>query len=91
MKESNATILPIMRVEDWRAPIKEYLVIGTLPSDRMEAIKLTKRALGYCLIGEVLYRRSTSSSLLKCLSSEEGAYILREMCCYSILDPMCWR
>jgi hypothetical protein len=32
--------------EDWRASIKEYLFIGTLPSDRLEAIKLTKKASG---------------------------------------------
>jgi hypothetical protein len=45
----------------------------------MEAIKLTKRASGYCLIDGVLYRISTSPSLLKCLSSEESTYVLREM------------
>jgi hypothetical protein len=45
----------------------------------MEAIQLTMIALGYCLIDRVLYRRSTSPSLLKCLSSEESTYVLREM------------
>jgi hypothetical protein len=79
MEKSNAIVPLIMRAEDWRVPIKEYLLTGTLPSDRMEAIKLTKRASGYCLIDGVLYRRSTSSPLLKCLSSEEGTYVLREM------------
>jgi hypothetical protein len=45
----------------------------------MKAIKLIKRAAGYSLIDRVLYRRSTSSPLLKCLSSEEGTYVFREI------------
>ena len=79
MEESNVTVLPIMRAEDWRTPIKEYLLTGTLPSDKMKDIKLIKRAAGYSLIDGVLYRRSTSSPLLKCLSSKEGTYVFREM------------
>jgi hypothetical protein len=31
------------------------------------------------MIDGLLYRRSTSSPLLKCLSSEENIYVLREM------------
>lgn len=68
VKESVATVLLIMEVEDWRTPIKEYLFIETLPSNRNEIIKLTKGASGYCLIDGVLYQRSASSLLLKCLS-----------------------
>jgi len=79
VEESSATTLPIMGAEDWRAPNKEYLLTGTLPSDRLKAIKLTKKALGYCLIDGVLYRRSTSSPFLKCLSSKESIYVLREI------------
>jgi hypothetical protein len=41
--------------------------------------KLTKKASGYCLIDEVLYQRSISSPLLKCMSSKESTYVLREM------------
>ena len=44
MEESNATAFPIMRANDWRTPIKEYLLTGTVLSDILEAIKLTKRA-----------------------------------------------
>ncbi|KAL9399338.1 hypothetical protein Peur_008299 [Populus x canadensis] len=78
-RERDVIILLVMGVKDWRAPIKEYLLTRSSPSDRMKAIKLTKKALGYCLIDGVLYRRSTTSPLLKCLSSEENNYVLREI------------
>jgi len=42
--------------EDWRAPIKEYLLTGSLPLDKMEVVKQTKRASRYYLIDRVLYR-----------------------------------
>jgi len=55
MGERDVIILPVMGVEDWRALFKEYLLTRSSPSDRMKAIKLTKRASGYCLIDGVLY------------------------------------
>ena len=79
MGKRDVIVLLVIGAEDWRALIKEYLLIWSLPSNKMEAIKLTMIASGYCLIDGVLYRRSTSPSLLKCLSSEESTYVLREM------------
>jgi hypothetical protein len=79
MEKSSTTTFPIMRANDWRTPVKEYLLTGTVSPERLEAIKLTKRASGYSMIDGVLYKRSTSAPLLKCLSSEENIYVLREM------------
>jgi len=52
----DAIILPVIGAEDWRAPIKEYLLTGSLSLDRMEVVKQTKRASRYYLIDGVLYR-----------------------------------
>jgi len=57
-----------MKAEDWRALIKEYLLIGTLPSDKMKAIKLIKRAASYSLltgscIEDLHHHRSLSACL----------------------------
>jgi len=68
-----------MRANDWRTPVKEYLLTRIMSPDRLEAIKLTKRASSYCMIDRVLYRRSTSALLLNCLSLEESIYVLIEM------------
>jgi len=86
VEESNVTVLPIMRAEDWRTPIKEYLLTGTLPSDKMKDIKLIKRAAGYSLIDGVLYRRSTSSPLLKCACLQRKALIFLGRCMKEFID-----
>lgn len=44
MEESSATTFLIIGANDWRTLIKEYLLTGTVPSDRLEVIKLTNRA-----------------------------------------------
>jgi hypothetical protein len=35
--------------------------------------------MGYCIINNILYQRSTSTPLLKCFSLEESTYVLREI------------
>ncbi|GKV15174.1 hypothetical protein SLEP1_g25976 [Rubroshorea leprosula] len=59
-------------------PIKTYLRDGTVPSDKQEEIRLQRKASQYTLIDDVLYRRSYSLPLLRCLMSYEAEYALRE-------------
>ncbi|XP_077250484.1 uncharacterized protein LOC143889954 [Tasmannia lanceolata] len=51
----------------WMDPIIQYLKDGTLPEDRKEARRITVKSALYILKGEVLYKRSFSWPLLKCL------------------------
>ncbi|XP_020596848.1 uncharacterized protein LOC110036690, partial [Phalaenopsis equestris] len=42
--------------QDWRKPLIEYLYTGKLPEDKSEANHITRRAMSYALMGNVLYR-----------------------------------
>jgi len=53
--------------------------IGKLPLNRNEAIRLTEQTTSYCVIDNIRYWRSTSTSLSRCLFPEESVYVLREI------------
>ncbi|XP_042396570.1 uncharacterized protein LOC121986684 [Zingiber officinale] len=64
---------------DWRTTIMEFLRSGAMPSDQEEARLLRRRAGRFTLIRDQLYKKSFSHPLLKCVSSEDAKYILKEM------------
>ncbi|XP_042410062.1 uncharacterized protein K02A2.6-like [Zingiber officinale] len=64
---------------DWRTTIVEFLRSGAAPSDQAEAQLLRKRAGRFTLIGDQLYKKAFSRPLLKCVSSEDAEYILKEV------------
>lgn len=50
-----------------------------LLEDKKEAHKFRRRAAHYMIQDEVLYKRSFSSPLLRCIGGEETYYFLREI------------
>lgn len=50
-----------------------------MPDDKVEARVLRTRSAHYTLIGDQLYRRGFSAPLLRCVTSEEADYIMREI------------
>ncbi|VVA39287.1 PREDICTED: rve domain-containing, partial [Prunus dulcis] len=69
-----------VRYEDtWMSPIYLYLTNGTLPKDKAQARKLRYRSARYTVINDVLYKRGYTTPYLKCLTAEQGEYILREI------------
>ncbi|GKV05317.1 hypothetical protein SLEP1_g17345 [Rubroshorea leprosula] len=64
---------------NWTDPIREYLLDGTVPGDKQEKMKLQRKASRYTLVGDVLYKRSYSLPLLRCLTPYEAEYALREV------------
>ncbi|KAI5315440.1 hypothetical protein L3X38_044616 [Prunus dulcis] len=69
-----------VRYEDtWMSPIYLYLTNGTLPEDKAQAQKLRYRSARYTVINDVLYKRGYTTPYLKCLTAEQGEYILREI------------
>ncbi|GKV15754.1 hypothetical protein SLEP1_g26507 [Rubroshorea leprosula] len=63
----------------WTDPIKAYLQDGTVPPDKQEELKLRRKASRYTLLDGILYKRSYSLPLLRCLTPYEAEYALREV------------
>ncbi|GKV12017.1 hypothetical protein SLEP1_g23223 [Rubroshorea leprosula] len=63
----------------WTDPIISFLRDGTVLADKQEEMRLRKKASRYTLVNEVLYKRSFSLPLLRCLNSYEAEYTLREV------------
>ncbi|GKV19462.1 hypothetical protein SLEP1_g29723 [Rubroshorea leprosula] len=63
----------------WTDPIKAYLQDGTVPTDKQEELKLRRKASRYTLLDGILYKRSYSLPLLRCLTPYEAEYALREV------------
>ncbi|GKV15478.1 hypothetical protein SLEP1_g26265 [Rubroshorea leprosula] len=63
----------------WTDSIVSFLRDGIVPEDRQEAMKLRKKASRYALVEGVLYKRSFSLPLLRCLNPYEAEYALREV------------
>ncbi|KAL0462545.1 UNVERIFIED_CONTAM: hypothetical protein Slati_0142100 [Sesamum latifolium] len=77
-------VQPITTGEDWRTPIIKWIEEGLLPENRWEAARLKTRATRFIIQEHILYKKSYTHPLLKCLSTEEGIHILQEIhngCC----------
>jgi ribonuclease HI len=63
----------------WAESIIRFLEDGSLPEDRKEAKKIRVKAAKYTILQGMLYKRGQTLPLLKCVSLEEGAYILNKI------------
>ncbi|GLT79171.1 hypothetical protein SLA2020_506680 [Shorea laevis] len=63
----------------WTDPIVSFLRDGIVPGDRHEEMRLRKKASRYALVDGVLYKRSFSLPLLRCLGPYEAEYALWEV------------
>lgn len=64
---------------DWRAPIIEYIAIAKLPSDKWEARRLKIVSARFCLIEDMLFKRSLSGPYLVCIYGDKASTIMREV------------
>ncbi|XP_027083501.2 uncharacterized protein [Coffea arabica] len=72
-------VLAIDSPATWMTPLNNFLNSGILPRDGTEARRLQLRAAKYAYAEGTLYRRSCLSPWLKCVTLEEGDYVLREV------------
>jgi hypothetical protein len=74
---SNAfQIWPIEETSDWRQEIFSYLQDIILPSEKKSAMRLKMKAGRFTILNGLLYKRGFTLPLLKCISTEEGNYVL---------------
>ena len=72
-------VMSTQETAKWMKPIIQYLERGILPEDKLNARKIRIKAAQYSMYNDKLYRRSLSHPWSKCVSPEEGNYILREI------------
>lgn len=78
-KSITELVIVFIEVATWMSPIIQYIKDGTLPNDSVEAKKTKTMSLRYTLISDQLYHQAFSWPLLKCVTEDEGNYILREI------------
>ncbi|KAL0355583.1 UNVERIFIED_CONTAM: hypothetical protein Sradi_4005200 [Sesamum radiatum] len=64
---------------DWRAPIIRWIDEGHLPGDKWETTKIKTRSIDFITQRGILYKKSFTHPLLRCLSQEEGLHLLKEI------------
>ncbi|XP_073119647.1 uncharacterized protein [Henckelia pumila] len=73
-------LTPLAQEEsDWRKELLEYMENGELPKDPKNAYRLKQRSLRFVMVEGVLYKRSFSRPLLKCLGPKKAHYVLKEI------------
>ncbi|XP_027150204.1 uncharacterized protein LOC113750429 [Coffea eugenioides] len=72
-------VLAIDSPTTWMTPLVDFLSSGILSEDKTEARRLQLRAAMYAYVGGTLYRMSYLSPRLKCVTPEDGDYVLREV------------
>ena len=59
--------------------IRLYIAMGELPNDRGRADKIQIQSARFSLVDGQLYKRSLGGPYLKCLTPEQGQYVLAEL------------
>ncbi|XP_050233269.1 uncharacterized protein LOC126681763 [Mercurialis annua] len=77
--DNHETIFLTQPLENWMQGIAHYLMDGTLPENRDKAYKILRQAPYYAFLDGVLYRKSFTHPWSRCLTTEEGEYVLREI------------
>ncbi|XP_074367703.1 uncharacterized protein LOC141708116 [Apium graveolens] len=72
-------VLEIESSHNWMTPFIKYLENGELPEDKGKAQRLKAKAAKFFLEEGILYRRTFSSPILKCIGPEEAKYCLAEV------------
>ena len=63
----------------WMDPIWLYIATRELPNDRGKAHKIQIQLARFSLVDGQLYKRSLGGPYLKCLTPEQGQYVLAEL------------
>ena len=63
----------------WDQPILSFLLHGELPQDEAEARQIQRRSAAYAIINRELVRRSVTGMFQRCVESEKGQEILKDI------------
>ncbi|XP_016200263.1 uncharacterized protein LOC107641282 [Arachis ipaensis] len=74
---SSKSIFSVAKEEDWRAPYKQYIQSGRIPTTS-DTKTFRRRAAPFTMIGNELYKRGFSQPLLRCINKEEAEDAMNE-------------
>ncbi|RDY09021.1 hypothetical protein CR513_06679, partial [Mucuna pruriens] len=77
--EQSETLNIENKMATWMTPILDYLQKRVVLDNPKEALRTTKEATKYTILGQQLYRRGFSFPLLRCLEEEESSYVVKEV------------
>ena len=60
-------------------PIRLHIATGELPNDKDKAHKVRVQSVRFSVVDGQLYKRSLGGPYLKCLTLEQGQYVLAEL------------
>jgi hypothetical protein len=79
IKESRPKIVNIVETSDWRVEFMAYLRGHYEPQDELQEKRLKQRARGYAVVKGELYKSGVTEPWLRCITSEKGLELLREI------------
>ncbi|KAK4388840.1 hypothetical protein Sango_2221000 [Sesamum angolense] len=79
IEESKEVICVDPTLSSWKEEIIRFLTKGVQPESKKDAKVLRRKASRFVMIDGELYKRGFSQPFLKCLTPEEGNYVLREI------------
>ena len=65
----------------WIDEIKDYLAVGILPGEDVEAERITRQAKSYRILEGNLYRKRPNGTALKCVPPEEVKLLIKDIHC----------
>ncbi|XP_066347542.1 uncharacterized protein [Miscanthus floridulus] len=75
---ANVTVL-VLDQTNWQAPLVVYLLEEALPPKRTEARWIARRAKTFIMLGDKLYKWSSSGVRMKCIPTDQGKQLLLEV------------
>ena len=79
ISDQASILVVIEEVSDWRKELIDYLENETLPPKKKSAVQLKMKAGRFAMLNGTFYKKGFMLPLLKCVSPEEGNYILWEI------------
>jgi ribonuclease HI len=77
--EIDQAVFTVREVPSWVRPIMDFMVKGEVPVDEAEARRIQRMSKAYTIINNEMYKRSATGVLQRCVESEEGQEMLREI------------
>jgi hypothetical protein len=79
IKESRPEIVNVVETPHWRAEIMDYLRGHYERQDELQEKRLKQRPRGYVVVNGELYKSGVTEPWLRCITSEKGLELLREV------------